>query len=382
MDFNLTDEQRMLQETVSRLVSSEYDIETRHRYAASEEGFSRDVWSQLADLGLFGVPFSEEAGGFGGGGVELMVVMQEFGRGLVVEPFLSTVVLGGGLIEALGNNGQREEYLGQVIEGSLLLAFAHGEPDSRYNLQQVETRAEKNGGGYRLNGRKAVVFNGDSADKLLVSARTSGAARDAEGISVFLVDRTAPGVTVRAYPNIDGTHAAEVYLDNVDVGADALLGEEGNAFPAIAKVARRGIAALCAEAVGAMEQAVEQTLEYLKQRKQFGVPIGIFQALQHQMVDMRIALEEARSMAIMAANADQAESPEEAERIVHAAKVIIGQAGRKVAESAIQLHGGIGMTWELPLPHFAKRLVMIDHVLGDTDYHLERFSELMETPAA
>jgi pimeloyl-CoA dehydrogenase small subunit len=382
MDFNLTDEQRMLQETVSRLVGSEYDIETRHKHAASPQGFSRDVWGKFAELGLLGVPFGEEAGGFGGGGVELMVVMESFGRGLVMEPYLATVVLGGGLIEALGSAEQQEQYLGRLIEGELLLAFAHGEPDSRYNLSEVATKAGKNGDGYSLSGHKAVVINGDSADVLIVSARVAGDVRSEEGIALFLVDPKAAGVSVRGYPTVDGGHAAEITLDNVQVGADALLGEPGKAFPAIEKVTGRAVAALCAEAVGAMEPAVQLTLDYLKQRKQFGVPIGSFQVLQHRMVEMRIHLEEARSMAIMAANADHAGDADEARRILSAAKVVIGQAGRFIAEQAIQLHGGIGMTWEYSLPHYAKRLVMIDHQLGDADYHLEQVSRLMQVPPA
>lgn len=376
MDFTLTDEQRMLQDTVSRLVRDEYDFEKRLKRAEAPEGFSREMWQQYAEMGLLGIPFAEEQGGFGGGGVELMLIMQEFGRGLVVEPYLASVVLGGGLIEAAGSEAQREELLPGLIEGESLFAFALGEPESRYNLSEVRTRAERNGEGYRLSGRKAVVLHGDSADRLIVCARTDGEETDHDGLSLLLVDPSSRGVEVRGYPTIDGLHAAEVELQDVEVGAEALLGEAGKAWPAIEEATGRAVVALCAEAVGAMEAACELTLEYLKQRKQFGVPIGKFQALQHQMVDMRVELEQARSITILAAS--RLETPGvERERTLSAAKWLIGRAGRRIAEQSIQLHGGIGMTWEYALPHYAKRLIMIDHQLGDVDHHLERFAGLM-----
>ncbi len=374
MDFSLNDEQRMLQDTVAKMVREEYDFETRQKLAASDEGFSRDKWAQLAEIGLLGVPFSEEVGGFGGGGVELMLIMQEFGRGLVVEPYVSTVVLGGSLIEAAGSAAQKEELLAQVVSGELLLAFAHGEPQSRYSLTEVETKAEAAGDGYRLSGHKAVVINGDTADRLIVSARVSGAAGDRDGIGLFLVDPKAEGVSVRGYPTVDGLRAAEVVLSNAPAES---LGEPGKAYDAIERAVGRGILALCSEAVGAMEVVCDLTLDYLKQRKQFGVPIGKFQSLQHRMVDMRMQLEQARSIAILAAARIDEEGAER-ERTISAAKNLIGVAGRFIAEQAIQLHGGIGMTWEYSMPHYAKRLVMIDHQLGDTDFHLERFAELME----
>ncbi len=380
MDFNLNDEQRMLQETVTRLVSTEYDIETRHKYSDSPEGFSREVWGKFAEMGLLGVPFGEDFGGFGGGGVELMVIMEAFGRGLVVEPYLATVVLGGTLIDKAGTEEQRQQYLPRIVEGDLLLAFAHGEPNSRYTLSQVETRAEKSGNGYKLNGHKSVVFNGDSADLLIVSARVAGGANDEDGIGLFLVDPKSAGVRVRGYKTVDGGRAAEVYLDNVEVGADAVLGEAGKAFPAIQEAAGRGITALCAEAVGIMDVQCNMTLDYIKQRKQFGVPIGSFQVLQHRMVDLYMRLEEARSMAILAACNDQLEDPQERQRVLSAAKLLIGQYGRFIAEQSIQMHGGIGMTWEYAGSHYAKRLVMIDHVLGDVDYHLQRYADLMLGP--
>ena len=316
------------------------------------------------------MPFPEAYGGLGGGGVDLMVVGEAFGRGLVVEPFLATVVLGGALVELAGSDAQKADILPRVAAGEALLAFAHGEPQGRYELAHVATRAE----GGRITGRKSVVINGDTADTLIVSARTAGGAGDADGIGLFLVARGAAGLTVRGSPTIDGGRSSEVTLE--DVRAEP-LGKPGAGFPAIEAAVARGIAYLCAEAVGAMEHVCDVTLDYLKTRKQFGRPIGSFQALQHRMVDMRAELEKARSMAILAA-ARLGAGRTERERAASAAKVTIGRAGRHVAEEAIQLHGGIAMTWEYALSHYAKRLVMIDHLLGDVDHHLERFAALTD----
>jgi alkylation response protein AidB-like acyl-CoA dehydrogenase len=377
MDFRLTDEQRMLQDTVARLMREQYAFETRQKLTESEDGFSREIWAQYAELGLLAIGLSEEAGGFGGA-IELMLVAQELGRGLALEPFLATVVLGGSLIDAAGSAAQKEDLLGRLVGGELLLAFAHGEPQSRYSLTEVQTRAERSGDGWQLSGHKAVVLHGDTADLLIVSARVGGDIRDRDGIGLFLVDPKADGVRVRGYQTIDGLRAAEVFLDGVQVGSDAGLGEPGKAYPAIEYAVGRGVVALCAEAVGAMEVTNEFTLDYLKTRKQFGVPIGKFQVLQHRMVDMQIALEQSRSMAILVASRLEAEEAER-ERAVSAAKHYIGKAGRFISEQAIQLHGGIGMTWEYAMAHYAKRLVMIDHQLGDTEFHLERFAALMQT---
>lgn len=381
MDFTLSDEQRMLEETVSRLVRDEYDFESRRKLLDSPEGYSPQLWAAYAELGLLGVPFAEEYGGFGGGGVELLVLMQAFGRSLVLEPYLATVVLGGGLIERLGSDAQREALLGAVVGGELKLALAYGEPEGRYEHLHVATRAERTDAGWRLDGAKAVVLHGDTADKLLITARTGGERTDRDGISVFLVDAAAPGLSRRGYRTIDGLHAAEIRLDGVQVDDDALLGAAGQAADALEAVLARGQAALCAEAVGAMEQALELTVEYLKQRQQFGVPIGRFQVLQHRAVDMRIQLEQARSMAILAAASLELPAAERDRRLA-AAKVVIGNAGRFIAEQAIQLHGGMGMTEEAAVSHYAKRLVMIDHYLGDVDYHLSRFSAVLTASEA
>jgi pimeloyl-CoA dehydrogenase small subunit len=375
MDFDLSEEQRLLDDTVRRLVKDEYDIPKRRRYMAEPGGFSRKLWSRYAELGLLGLPFAEEYGGFGGSAVETMIVMESFGRGLVVEPYLSTVVLGGGLLALAGSAAQKRALLPQIAAGKHLLAFAHGERQARYGLSDVETKATRDGGGWALQGEKGVVLGGDSAETFIVSARIAGSSRDPEGIGLFLVDAKAKGVAVRGYPTVDGLRAAEVTLDGVRLGDEAVVGTPGEAYPVIERVVDRGIAALTAEAIGIMETLNAVTLDYLKTRKQFGVPIGAFQALQHRMADMVIEHEQARSMAVLAAlSADLADAAER-RRIISAAKVQIGKSGRFVGQQAIQLHGGIGMTDEYAAGHYFKRLTMIDRTFGDADHHLERFAE-------
>lgn len=380
MDFSLSEEQRMLKDTVERLVRETYDFDTRQKIAASDEGFSREVWGQLAELGMLGVPFSEAFGGLGGGGVDLMILGEAMGRGLVVEPYLSTVVLGGGLVDLLGSPEQKESLLNAVVGGETLLAFAHGEPDSRYDLAHVRATAEKTEGGWKLTGRKSVVLNGDTADMLIVSARISGNHDDADGIGLFLVEKGAANLQLHGTPAIDGTRVAEIALDGVEVGSDAVLGTPGACFEAIEHVMARAIVMLAGEAVGAMDVAVETTVEYLKTRKQFGRALSQFQVLQHRAVDMRIALEQAKSLAVLAA-ARLNEPRAVREQAISAAKAGIGQHARKVGEEAIQLHGGIGMTWEVAVAHYSKRLVMLDHLFGDTDHHLERFAALSDAAA-
>ncbi|WP_290652404.1 acyl-CoA dehydrogenase [Aquisalimonas sp.] len=380
MDFSLTDEQRMLQDTVERLVQDQYGFEQRHSYMQAEEGFTREMWHQLAELGLLGVPFSEELGGFGGGPVETMLVMEAFGKGLVLEPYVASIVTAGQLIGDSGSDAQKEAILEPLISGELLLAFAHGEPDNRYSDTQVSSRAERSSGGYVLSGHKAVVLHGDSADKLVVSARTGGDTMDADGISLFLIDATAQGVSIQGYPTIDGLHAAEVRLDRVQVGEDALIGQDGKAADLIELTQDRGAFAVCAEAVGAMTVACDLTLDYLKQRKQFGVAIGTFQSVQHRMVEMRMELEQARSATMKAAAKLAGNDVAERRRAVSTAKNQVGRGGRFVSEQSIQLHGGIGMTEEYNLAHYAKRIAMIDNQFGDADAHLDRFSSHMTVP--
>jgi pimeloyl-CoA dehydrogenase small subunit len=376
MDFDFTEEQRLLDETVRRLVKDEYDIPKRKGYIALPDGFSRPLWQRYAELGLLGLPFAEAEGGFGGSAVETMIVMESFGRGLAVEPYLASVVLGGGLVALAGSAAQKKAILPALAGGELLLAFAHGERQSRYTLSDVETTAKADGSGYRLSGEKGVVLHGDSADRLVVSARTGGASRERSGISLFLVDATAKGVSRRAYPTVDGLRAAEVTLDHVRIEGDALLGAKGDAYPVIEHAVDRAIAALAAEAVGIMETLNATTLDYLKTRKQFGVPIGSFQALQHRMADMVVELEQARSMATLAALSADLGDARERRRVISAAKVQIGRSGRFVGQQSIQLHGGIGMTEEYTVGHYFKRLTVIDQTFGDADHHLDRFAEV------
>ncbi|MEM1313467.1 MAG: acyl-CoA dehydrogenase family protein [Pseudomonadota bacterium] len=367
MDFEHTEDRRMLQDSLNRFLKDKYPIETRHAAAASDAGWDAGAYAQMAELGVVGALIPEAAGGFGGAGFDVMVVFEALGRALSVEPVLATGVLGAGPIIALAAEA-KSDLLEEVVAGAKTLALAHGEPDSRYELAQVSTKAE----GGKLSGRKAVVINGGSADLLVVSARTSGGAADEDGISLYLVDPKGAGVTIRETPSVDGGRVAEITLDGAP---GELIGEEGKAFAALEKTAAAATVALCAEALGAMVVSHEMTVDYTKQRKQFGRPIGTFQALQHRMVDMGVEIEQARSAVINAAgrlDADRAER----ELYVSAAKNMIGRAGKYVAEEAIQIHGGIGMTWEYAVGHYAKRIIMIDHVLGDADHHLERFIRL------
>ena len=374
MDFNLTEERQMLQDTLRRYLADKYTTKARNEILDSDAGMSATIWAELADLGVIGALFTEDQGGFGGAGFDITTVFEELGRAGVVEPFLDTAVLGGRLIAALGDADQ-QALLEQVIGGTLHLAFAHGEPTSRYDLSRVETTAVQNGDEIVLNGRKAVVINAEAAGVLIVSARESGAADDAGGISLFLVPADSAGMALRGYPMLAGGRAAEVTLDNLRLPASARLGAAGEAFPAIAAAAAAASVALSAEALGAMETATELTRGYLMTRQQFGRPIGTFQALQHRFSDLLIELEQARSAVINAAG-HLADDPLSRDRHIAAARNLIGRAGRLVAEEAIQMHGGIAMTQEYELAHIAKRIVMTDHRFGDTDYHLERFIEL------
>jgi pimeloyl-CoA dehydrogenase small subunit len=368
MDFDLTDEQRLLKDSVERLITDQYAFEQRKKYMAEPTGWSAAAWNQYAELGLLGLPFEEKLGGFGGGAVETMIVMEAFGRGLVLEPYFATVILGGGLLRRAGSDALRAALVPQITAGKLKLAFAHVERQSRYDLADVATTARKDAGGYVLDGAKSVVLHGDCADKLLVTARLSGGRRDRDGIGLFLVDADAAGVTRRGYPTQDGLRAAEFSLVGVRVAADAVLGD--NALPAIEHVVDEAIAALCAEAVGTMQAMHETTLEYLKTRQQFGRPIGSFQVLQHRSVDMLVALEQARSMAMFAAVMAAEENASERRRSIAAAKVQIGRSGKHIGQEAIQLHGGIGMTMEYKVGHYFKRMTMIDMLFGDADVHL------------
>ncbi|MNJ16505.1 Acyl-CoA dehydrogenase fadE12 [compost metagenome] len=377
MDFKLTEEQQMLQDTAARLVRDTYTFEQRENYRQSPQGYSLAFWQQLGELGLTSVPFDPAYGGFGGNGVDLMLVAQELGRGLCLEPYLQSVILGGGLLSQLGSEAQKSELLPQVAAGTLQLAVALEEAQSHYQLHDVMTRAEAQQGAWRLNGRKAMVVGGHSAGLIMVSARNQGDSRDETGISLFLVDPQSPGVTLREYASLDGRKACDLFLDNVVVSGAALLGAPGQALAALRYQQGRAIAAQCAEAVGSMSATCELTLDYLKTRKQFGQPIGKFQVLQHRMVDMHIELDQATSMVMLAAcTADQPDSDERS-RTLAAAKFIVCRAARYIADQGLQLHGGIGLTWEYVLSHHAKHLLMVARQFGDDDHHLQAYSELM-----
>ena len=374
MNFTHTEDRRMLADSLDRYVAEQYTLETRHQISKSTLGYSPGHWDKFAELGVIGALFTEAQGGFGGDGFDIAVVFESLGRGLVVEPFLASAVLAGSALAHAGSDAQ-QALLAGLIDGSHIATLAHEEADAHYELKRVSTRATRDGDHYVIDGAKAVVTLGDQAQTVVVSARTSGDVASEDGISLFVVPADTAGVSLRAYPNIDGTRAAEITFTQVRVPASALLGAEGQGLATLEHAVGRGILALCAESLGAMEVAKKQTIEYLQTRKQFGKPIGSFQALQHRMADVLLEIEQARSAVINAAAALQADRSTR-ERALSAAKYSIGRIGTLVAEECIQLHGGIGMTWELPMPHYAKRLVMIDHQLGDEDHHLARFIAL------
>jgi pimeloyl-CoA dehydrogenase small subunit len=371
MDFEFTEEQRLLRESLDRLLGDSYEFAQRKTYLAEPDGFSRAMWAQYAELGLLGLPFAEEHGGFGGSAVDVMIVMEAFGRVLALEPYLATVVLAGKAIEHAATPAQKETLIPQIADGSLRLAVAHGERQARYDLNDVVTTAKKAGSGWRLDGAKSVVVHGDSADKLIVSARISGDRHDPGGIGLFLVDAQASGVARRAYPMRDGTHAADIALSGVEAEA---LGEPGAALAVIEHIAEAAIAATSAEAVGAMETMLNMTVEYLKTRVQFGRPIGDNQALQHRATEMMIAMEQGRSLAMLASVMVDDEDAAKRAQDLSTAKVGVGQAARFVSQNAVQLHGGIGMTDEYAVGHYFRRCMVIEHSFGDTGYHLSRLA--------
>jgi pimeloyl-CoA dehydrogenase small subunit len=378
MDFDLNDEQRQLKDSVERLLADTYgDLAQRMGYMKEPKGYKDALWRQYAELGLLGVPFAEEHGGLGQGLTETMIIAEAFGRALAIEPYFATVVLSGGALRHSGNASLLQELVPAIAEGRLTLGLAHQERQSRFDLADVATTARADGkGGYTLEGAKAVVLGGDSADKLIVSARVSGARADRGGIGLFLVDAQANGVVRRGYPTQDGMRAADVTLSAVRVAPEAVVAGPDTGLQVLEREVDEGIAALAAEAVGAMAGLHELTVDYLKTRKQFGVPIGSFQVLQHKAVDMLTSLEEARSMAYYATM--MAAEPDEKERrkAMAAAKVQIGKSARFVGEQAIQLHGGIGMTMEYKAGHYFKRLTMIDMAFGDTDHHLRELARM------
>jgi alkylation response protein AidB-like acyl-CoA dehydrogenase len=381
MDFSFTEEQTLLRDSLSAFLADTYDFDKRRAAVASASGWRPEVWKALAeDLGILGATFPEDLGGLGGGATEVMVVMEEFGKALVVDPYLSTVVIGGGFLTRAGTDSAKA-LIGEIIAGEARLAFAASEPQGRYCLHDLSTSASKSGAGWTLNGAKAVVAGAPFADHLIVTARTGGARRDAGGVSVFLVDKGAKGVGARDYPTVDGGRASEITFENVALGPEALIGPEGEALALIETVVDEAVAAVCAEACGVLRKLHEGTLEYTRQRKQFGAPIASFQVLQHRMVDMFIQVEQAVSMTYMAHIKLSADAAERAKG-VSAAKVQVGRACRFVGQNAIQLHGGMGMTDEMAIGHYFKRATIIEGLYGSVDHHLRRYETLSIDKAA
>ncbi len=377
MNFDYNEEQQLLADSIRRFTQKGYEFEARRKIVAGDEGFSPKAWATLAEMGLLGLPFSPDYEGFGGGAVDMMSVMEAIGEALMVEPYLPTVGLAAQFIARAGSEAQKKAILPKLVSGELKMAFAQTEKGARYDLAQVAATAKKAGEGWQLDGEKCVVLGAPMADRLVVSARTSGKPGDAKGISLFLLERKAAGVTLRPCRTLDGMRAADIVLKNVKVGADALIGAQDGAFALIEEVTDFATALVCAEAVGAIKYANEATLEYLKTRKQFGVPIGTFQALQHRMVDMVISLEQARSMACLACSkVDHERDSAERRRAVSAAKIRVSDACRHVSQEAIQLHGGMGMSEELKVSHTFRRLTMIALQFGDADHHLGRFASI------
>ena len=374
MDFQFTSEQTLFKESVDRFVSEAYGFDARMALAASPDGFSREHWRQYAELGWLGIAFSEEHGGFGGTPVETMILMEAFGKGLVLEPFVPAIVLGGTALAHGATSSAHRQLLETLIAGDALLSLAYAEERSRYDYSLVETQARREGSDLIVRGAKRAVPYGAAADRLVVSVRTSGEARDPDGITLVLVDRDAPGVARVDYRTVDGGRASDVTFDAVRVGADDVLGELGAGGALLERALDAGLGAICAEALGNMTVMQQMTLAYLKTREQFGVPIGSFQALQHRAVDMLIELELARSICLYGTMALAQELPApERRKALSATKVQVSRSGRFVGQQAIQLHGGIGMSEEYAVGHYFKRMSMLELMLGDVDFHLERY---------
>ena len=374
MDFSFTEEQTLLRNSISKYLADNYDFATRQKIAKSEAGWRPENWKQFAELGLLAAPLPEEFGGLGGGPTETMIVMEEFGRALVVEPFAQTVVIGGTFLSN-ASEAMKKEWLPKIAGGEIVIAFAFAEPQGRYNLADLTMTAKKQGSGFVLNGQKAVVIGAPWADQLIVTTRTSGGRRDEKGITVFLVDKKSKGIVGRDYPTIDGLRASELTFENVEVPASRVIGTVDDGLKLIEKAIDVAIVAHAAEAMGAMKVILDATVEYTKTRKQFGVPIGKFQVLQHRMVDMFMNYEQSVSIAYMA-TLKLADSATERKKAASAAKVQAGKAGRFIGQSAVQIHGGMGMTEELNIGHYFKRLTMLDTLYGNVDHHLRRYASL------
>ncbi len=373
MNFSLNEEQIMLQDSIEKFIDNDYDFETRQEIAASDTGFSPDVWRIFAELGWTAVPFSEDDGGFDGGAIELMVVMQLFGRGLVVEPYLANIVLAGGILRRTASPEQKKKWLHPIIAGELQATLAFVEPQGRYDIANIATAAAPDGDAWTLNGSKGLVLNGGNAELYIVPARSGGTQTDQDGITLFAVPADSDGITCNAYATVDGQQAAEVTFENVRVDAGAVLGEVDDGFAAFDAVIDEATLAVCAEAVGIMQVLRDKTLEYSKNRIQFGVPIGSFQALQHRMVDMLTDCEQSVSLLLWATMVNASGSAD-AKRAISAIKYQVGTAGQKVGQEAVQIHGGMGVSWELDIAHYFKRLTAIGQMFGNSDWHLDKLA--------
>lgn len=375
MDFSISDEQAMLADSVSRYISSEYDFERRQKFAESDEGYSNEIWQTFANLGFTAVPFAEEDGGLNGGPIELMLMMEQFGRGLIVEPFLANIVLSGGVLRRLASAEQKEKWLAPIIAGNMHSALAFAEPQSRFNIANVETTASKDGDSFSLSGRKAFVPHGGNADILIIPARTSADSADEQGITLFVVPADAEGLSRTSYATVDGLRAAELQLSDVSVASGQVLGEIDNGFTTLRDVIDEATLAVSAEAVGIMRTMHDKTLEYTKSRVQFGVPISSFQALQHRMVETLMLCEQSQSLLLWAVMTNAA-GDADSRKAISALKYQVGTAGINTAREAVQMHGGMGVSWELDIAHYFKRLTAIDLMFGNADFHLDRYVEL------
>ena len=375
MNFELSEEQKMIQQNVERFVQDNYDLPKRVELSSQDPGYSKDYWNSMAELGWLGLPFNEEDGGFGGNQIDTLVIMEQFGKGLVLEPFLANVVLGGGAIQMGGSEELKNEILSSLIEGSKQLTLAYAEQQSRFDLEDVATSARKEGEKFIINGQKSMVLNAESADHLVVVTRTNGSQVDEEGITLFLVDSDSKGLERNNFPTVDGLRASEITFDNVEVSSERMLGDLDKGFTILRTIANNAILALCAEAVGAMEVLYKDTVEYTQQREQFDHPLSDFQVLQHRMVDMFMEYEQCKSL-LFRATMETVQDPQLSQRTVHALKHLIGKSGIFVGENAVQLHGGMGVTEELRVGHFFKRLLVIDSQFGNADFHLNKFTSL------
>ena len=373
MNFELSEEQKMIQQSVERFVQENYDLPKRVEISSKDPGYSKDYWGSMAELGWLGLPFNEEDGGFGGNQIDTLVIMEQFGKGLVLEPFLANVVLGGGAIQMGGSEELKKEILPSLIEGTKQVTLAYAEQQSRFDLEDVATAARLDGDKYIINGQKSMVLNAESADHLVIVTRTSGGQVDEEGITLFLVDSDTKGLEKQNFPTVDGLRASEINLENVEVGIERIIGDIDNGFEILKAVSNNGILALCAEAVGAMEILYKDTVEYTQQREQFDHPLSDFQVLQHRMVDMFMEYEQCKSL-LFRATMETIQDPEMAQKTIHALKHLIGKSGIFVGENAVQLHGGMGVTEELRIGHFFKRLLVIDSQFGNADFHLDKFT--------